>query len=505
MCFRIFRKHHGEDKYMKKTVCILLAALMLLTLCSCGAEKPQGSEHEEAVIFPKSDALVGDTMPFFENGKMYIYYLADQRDGKLGYHPWALLRTDDYWNYEDLGVVLPYGADAHDQDIALGTGCVMKDKQWKYHAFYTGHNDYYEPKEAIMHATSSDMLSWTKIPGDTFVASDAYSKNDFRDPYVFYVEEEQRYWMLLTTRTPETGVIVKYCSTDLSKWTDEGILFTDDMGYATNMECPSLLKFGSKWYLCFSDQWPDRVVHYRVADSPNGPFTKPEKDTFDSNGFYAGRLETDGERLYLVGWNGTKIGHDDVNDYDWGGNAVVHQLVQKEDGTLRAVANEKVVKGLDHPVEMKPVKMTDTVKVNKGDLTMSGKLFEMVRYEALERTSRIEADISGFSGDGSFGFAFAPDVENVGAMSLVFSPAEKLVKFYNIENVVEEDPQSSMPFDFSGRDKIHVTLFIGDGVASLYVDNELALTARMYHSLGTDWELFGVNSGVTWSNVAVFD
>ena len=92
-----------------------------------------------------------------------------------------------------------------------------------------------------------------------------------------------------------------------------------------------------------------------------------------------------------------------------------------------------------------------------------------------------------------------------GAMSLVFSPAEKLVKFYNIENVVEEDPQSSMPFDFSGRDKIHVTLFIGDGVASLYVDNELALTARMYHSLGTDWELFGINSGVTWSNVAVFD
>ena len=110
---------------MKKTVCILLAALMLLSLCSCGAEKPQGSEHEEAVIFPKSDALVGDTMPFFENGKMYIYYLADQRDGKLGYHPWALLRTEDYWNYEDLGVVLPYGADAHDQGES---GCVRKQQ-----------------------------------------------------------------------------------------------------------------------------------------------------------------------------------------------------------------------------------------------------------------------------------------------------------------------------------------------------------------------------------------
>ena len=93
----------------------------------------------------------------------------------------------------------------------------------------------------------------------------------------------------------------------------------------------------------------------------------------------------------------------------------------------------------------------------------------------------------------------------MGALSYVFNPKEGFIGFYNVENVVEEDPQSSMPFDFSGRDKIHVTILIGDGVATLYVNDEVALTARMYHSQGTDWELFSVNAGVTWENVAVYD
>ena len=236
-----------------------------------------------------------------------------------------------------------------------------------------------------------------------------------------------------------------------------------------------------------------------------GPFVKPAQDTVDSNGFYAGRLETDGERLYLVGWNGTKIGHDDANDYDWGGSAVVHQLIQKADGSLAPVPNEKVLAGVRHAAALNPIRMTDTVEAKDGGYTMGGKLFELVRFEALEHSSRIEADISGFGEDGLFGFAFAPDVENVGAMSYVFNPKAGLVEFHNTENLVEDDPQSWMPFDFSKQDKIHVSIFIGDGVACLYVNDELALTARMYHSQGTDWEIFGVNAGVRWENIAVYD
>ncbi len=489
---------------------ILISALSILMLCSCGTQQGtadnEGSgeaEDIEAVsVFPKNDtALVGDTMPFYDNGKMNIFYLADLRDGKTGYHPWGLFTTEDYCTFEDQGIVIPYADSAEDQDIALGTGCVMKDQNGKYHAFYTGHNDWRAPKEAVMHATSSDMLNWTKIPEDTFLEEGKYSTEDFRDPYVFYVPEENQYWMLVVTRYEGNGVIVRYTSKDLSKWKDEGVFFEDDLGYGTNMECPTLIKFGSKWYLSFSDQWPDRVVHYRIADSINGPFRKPEQDTIDGNGFYAGRLETDGEHLYCVGWNGTKVGHDDENDYDWAGNMVIHQLTQHEDGTLTPILNEQVAAKMNRPVKEEPLKRTETVTALNDGWKFSGDEYELVQFEAFPESGRIEADISGYEDDDMFGIAFAPDIENVGALNFVFNIPENRIEFYNTDRLMDSDAQSYIDYDFSGKDSFHISFLLDDGVGCVYVNDEVALTARMYRSQANDWQLFGINSTVSFDNL----
>ena len=502
---------------MKRYIAVVLAAALLL--CSCGSSGSEsasgeaagnGAETEEITdqftLFPMADsAYVGDTMPFYEDGKMNIFYLADQRDGKTGYHPWALFRTDDYCSYEDAGIVIPYADSADQQDNALGTGCVMKDQNGGYHAFYTGHNDYYEPAEAVMHATGTDLLHWTKVPEDTFTGTAPYSSADFRDPYVFYVPEEGQYWMLVVTRSGDTGVIVKYTSKDLRKWTDAGVFFEDDMGYGTNMECPSLLQFKGKWYLAFSDQWPDRVVHIRVSDSINGPFVRPEKDTFDGNGFYAGRLETDGEHLYIVGWNGTKIGHDDMNDYDWAGNMVTHELMQTADGSLVPVVNGKIPEKLNREAPVQPVSMTETVKFSDKNIQLSGAEYEIAQFAPFDTTAvRIEADITGFQGEDLFGISFAPDIENAGSLSYVFNVKENKVEFYNIPDLFNEDAQSFMDFDFSGKDSIHMTLLLSGGVACLYVNDEIALTARMYRSQGTAWEFFGIRSGVCFENVGFY-
>jgi len=509
----------GEAKGagMKKYLAVILAALLLL-LGACGSDSAasnedagaenmaeSGENEDNYTLFPMTDgAYVGDTMPYFEDGKMNIYYLADQRDGKTGYHPWALFRTEDYCTYEDAGIVIPYAESASEQDNALGTGCVMKDQNGGYHAFYTGHNDYYDPAEAVMHATGTDLTHWTKVPEDTFTGTDPYSTDDFRDPYVFYVPEEQKYWMLVVTRSAGTGVIVKYTSTDLHKWTDEGVFFADDMGYGTNMECPSLLQFKGKWYLAFSDQWPDRVVHIRVSDSINGPFVRPEQHTFDGNGFYAGRLETDGERLYIVGWNGTKIKHDDMNDYDWAGSMVVHELEQKPDGSLAPVVNEKVVEKLSREMPVKPAALTETAEFSDGNVRFSGNEYEIAQFDPFPGTVRVEADITGFKGEDMFGISFAPDIENAGSLTYLFNVKENKVEFYNAPDLFNEDAQSFMDFDFSGKDSIHMTLLLSGGVASLYVDDEIALTARMYRSQGTSWEFFGIRSGVSFENIGFY-
>ena len=498
---------------MKRYAALLLAAAMIAAGGCSGGDSGSGSsgssdpeDRDYVDVFPQTEnALVGDTMPFFDNGVMNVFYLADQRDGKTGYHPWALYRTEDYCTYEDAGIVIPYAESATEQDIALGTGCVIKDQDGLYHAFYTGHNDYYAPKEAVMHATSSDMLNWTKIPADTFIAGEKYSTEDFRDPYVLYVPEEQLWWMLVVTRSEGIGVIVKYTSKDLSKWDDAGIFFEDDMGFGTNMECPTLIQFGGKWYLSFSDQWPDRVVHYRISDSIGGPFTKPEHDTIDGNGFYAGRLETDGTNLYFVGWNGTKFGHDDANDYDWAGNMVVHQLEQHPDGSLTPVVNEKIVEKMNHKLPDEPVRLTNTVKKQNDNYQFAGDQYEIVQFESFYDSGRIDAKFTGFDGDDKFGIAFAPDYENVGGLNYMFNIAENKIEFYNSDELIEGYAQSYMDYDFSGKDTLDVTVLVDGGVACLYLDDEVALTARMYRSQGTNWQFYGINSGITVSDVAIYD
>lgn len=456
-------------------------------------------------LFPTPNTnFVGDTMPYYENGKFHIFYLADMRDNKVGYHPWALYETSNFYEYEDKGEVIPYGDSVQAQDIALGTGSVIKGQDGLYHAFYTGHNDTYEPKEAIMHAVSKDMYNWEKVPEDTFFADDAYSKNDFRDPYVLYVEDKQEYWMLVTTRTQTGGVIAKYTSKDLSKWTDAGVFFENDMGTDSNLECPSLLNYKGKWYLAFSDQWPNRLVHYRVSDRIDGVFEKPEQDVFDGNGFYAGRLETDGENLYVVGWNGTKNSHRDDEIYAWGGNMVVHQLQQLGDGRLQPMLNLSIKEKMSNELKLIPMKKTETVDITDEKYTFCGKDYEIVEFKPLNGSYRLDCTVKNFKNSERFGFAFNVAKDEVGQLNLLFNIQENKIEFFNTKEIYSEDAQSEIAMDFSKMDELKISMLISDGVVSMYVNDECAMTARMYCAQGTTWGICSMNADVSFESLKLY-
>ncbi|EJX07707.1 glycosylhydrolase, partial [gut metagenome] len=127
-----------------------------------------GEKIENSAFFPApQESFVGDPMPFYDEGKFHVFFLDDLRDGQQGYHPWSLYTTENLYDYEYLKEVIPFGTSSEEQDLALGTGSVIKDKEGVYHAFYTGHNDVprvNRPKEAVMHATSTDLKKWDKRP-----------------------------------------------------------------------------------------------------------------------------------------------------------------------------------------------------------------------------------------------------------------------------------------------------------------------------------------------------
>jgi beta-fructofuranosidase len=485
---------------MKKRPYIISILLLTLMAAGCGSAK----QEEGLVIFPRGkESWVGDPMPYYDGKDFRVFYLEDLRNGDAGFHPWSLITTNNFVKYKNEGIVIPYSKKTSEQDLALGTGSVVKDKDGLYHAFYTGHNGRKTPKEAIMHAISKDLTAWIKIPEDTFFASEQYNADDFRDPYVFYNEDYKKYWMVITTRKNNMGVITLYTSEDLKKWTDEGVLFANDMGSDSNMECPTLIKYGAYWYLTFSDQWPNRVVHYRIAKDSKGPFNKPALDYFDGNGFYAGRMEKDSKNLYMFGWTPTKEKYDDAKNYDWAGNLVVHQIKQKENGELYPVPVETIDKKINNKTKLELLTQSETVKVSRGDYSFSGKGYETVTFDNLQGLNKITGKISTKSQNNKFGFMFNLGKDGNAPMNIVFDTKLDEIQFFNVstDKIPNAKPQSTMPLKIKANDTLNFTLLIDDSVAVLYVNDQAVLSSRMFTMQKRKWGIFSIDSNVIFEDL----
>lgn len=427
---------------------------------------------------PKSEnSWVGDVMPFHDGKQWQIFYLEDHRDGEIGFHPFSLFQTNDFVEYKDKGIVIPYINEELSQERALGTGSIIKDKEGLYHAFYTAHNGSLDIAEAIMHATSKNLTKWDKKTDEMFYGDSQYQRNDFRDPFVIFNEEEQKYWMLITTRKDDRGVIAKYTSTDLSNWEDEGVFFENDLGTDGNLECPSMVFYKGKWYLSFSDQWPDRVTHYRVSDSMNGPFEKPTGlDHWDSNAFYAGQIQKDSEdQLFVFAWVPTKENHDDNKGYNWAGNLVVHKLKQNSDGSLSAQVPDSVREFYE----------------SKNAPTVSPLQDSAIRFKQNDTQTYIKGSVE-FDEDSEFGFSFNskddyPSQLNIMIQDSVISYHNNYLKYIDSSTPLTKlqisDPTS---FDFE--------LFINGEIITFYINGEHAFTNRLLLAKDNDFDFF-VRSG----------
>ena len=192
------KKRNGEerkgDAFIKRTIAAVLLMLVYILTSAALGEAYAPVEYQ---LYPApEDGYVGDTMPFVtDEGTLELYYLYDTDHNGQGYHPIYRFTTEDLSGYRDDGMMLEFGL-MSDPDPALGTGSVMRDQEGLYHLFYTGHNDTGNGgrgRECVMHATSTDRENWEKHPEDTFFSPENYSKDDFRDPEVFWAEEDGCY------------------------------------------------------------------------------------------------------------------------------------------------------------------------------------------------------------------------------------------------------------------------------------------------------------------------
>lgn len=503
-------------KTVKVFICVFLMSLILGGISGCNNKPETVSKSSASLssqkghqtlkstsIYPhQTNSWAGDPIPYYTNGTFQIFYLDDLRDGAVGYHPWSLYQTKDFVTFQDRGIVIPYSRDTSAQDNALGTGSVIQDSNGVYHAFYTGHNDELALKETVMEAVSTDLVHWQKQTGWALRPGTEYSEKDFRDPAVLYIKAQKEYWMLVTTRSQGKAVLARYKSKNLKDWKDAGVFFTSDMGDG-NMECPTLVQFGDWWYLTFSDQSPNRVVHYRKSKSPEGPFVKPECDSFDGNGFYAGKTVTNDKGLYLCGWIPTRRNYNDNSPYDWAGSLAVHQLVPNKDGVLTVTPPNSVAQDLNKPSQIQITHLGPGATSQNGEFTFKNP-GSWISFQPWDKKTSVKITGVFKSEKAASTFGLTLPMEDDGKYDFHYQIdlRKGIVSFFNPSDP-DTMPESTVRATFSNKKSIPFTFLVNDSACVLYIGGS-ALSARIFTMPGANWGIWSNDTDLKVQNLQAF-
>ena len=492
-------------------------------------------EQTDYSIYRLTDDAVriGDVMPYFdsESNQFNIFFLKDiWNDASHRRHPWYGLKTDNFYGYSSLsaGEILSCSNQACSQDYALGTGSIIKANS-TYYAFYTGHNPNYPSscvttKEGIMLATSSSLNSnFTKNTSFATIyapAGQGYDTNDnFRDPYVFYDEVSSKYYMIIAARKNVggtwKGVVAYYTSSNLSSWAYEGVLYDGGFDNFFMLETPEIFKIGSTFYLLFSDI-NSKNLYYRKSSSLTGPWVKPAgNDRFEGKGIYAAKTagNASGDR-YLFGWTYVQENNSDAGNALWGGNLVAHKIYPKANGDL-AVAIPPSLKtyleGQNHTIvknsQIGNVTNTQSGKhsynlVSSAAFDISNVIFEPISLPRF----KINATVSYTASSKDFGFMIGACDATNDFYSLRFIPSQNRFSLDKKSRALITSSTiaaTDVPLTLSPNTNYSVQIVIENSMLVVYINDEVALSTRVYKASNTNWGVFADNSNATFSNITI--
>ncbi len=476
------------------------------------------------VFYKPKDAWVGDAIPFWD-GRYRVFFLADQRaGGTYGERTsWDVVETDDLLHFSECGTAIAPGEDAAPDRNAY-TGSVIKDPAGRQYIYYTGHNPKMTrdgiPVQVILRATSEDGTTWVKDPTFALAADgNLYEVHDWRDPFVFWAEEEGRYVMLVTSRLAgkparEGGCIAALYSHDLEHWEfGEPFFQTDE--YVT-LECPDYFRWGEWHYLVYSTFSDRFVTHYRKSRSFRGPYLSGASDTFDGRGCYAIKTAGDTHSRAAFGWVPSKTGDNDFGPWDWAGTLVAHKLWQDTDGDLQVQIPPAVVSAF---CEATPAVLEQARGYN---FSISGPELRLEREDGqakcvlqpLRSQTLIEARLSNWSAR-AFGIAFRCDEAFDQGYFIRFEPAFNRIVFdmwprrvpgefqWQIAGDRPHLVELERPLSFDGLNDIVLKLIVEDDIFLLNVNDRVAMTGRCYNFTEGRLAFFSREGAVTVSDIAI--
>ena len=463
-------------------------------------------------------AASGDAVPFFHNGVYHLYHLSCPTDSLGVQYPYRCKTSQrhaissDLVHWEELSIALTPGPDAYDSD-GCWTGC-MVERDSTYHLFYTGHQVGAKNPQTICVATSNDGISFTKSPNNPLIAPDPaiYEDIDFRDPHIFWNEEEQMYWMLIAARHVDglerrRATVALSTSDDLETWSPPVPIYSPWNSMCP--ECPEMFKLGDWWYLVYSHFSEDAKTTYRISKNPHGPWRVPRVPGVDGRRFYAAKSLPDGDRRIMWGTIYERVGNSNASDWTYGGDSsVARELRSMDDGTLAVSLPAEVAASFNR-------RLSWPFSGKMGDWNISDEAFQTAAEQTLaygflegqtDEPVLLECSIDLREGYGPFGVLLRPTEDLNPAFGLIFQPTRQRV-------VITQWPQSLDPFwasltkartpstevdgprmverpvSIGAGDRFKVQILVDGSIVEAFVNDQLAMSYRAYDTGGTT--LFG--------------
>jgi sucrose-6-phosphate hydrolase SacC (GH32 family) len=510
---------------MNKTICAVLALLcalcLMLTACNgrdgqpVATETPreQGESFAEGVedkdfstlhtpgsqeaayayqafFLPAVDGIsqpyVGDTMPYYEDGTYYIYYLKEGGDSYN--HSIYLATTRDFLTYTEYNDPIIESSRGGGQDGWAGTGSIVKVKD-EYLFFYTGHasSDTYEYMEKVMLARGTTPTQLEKVEDwDITPPAEIGQKRDFRDPQAYYDEEKDTITLTVTASQDGVARILKYTlSGDLSTITYDGVIFTNTAGNFWNLECSDTFKLGDKYYLTYSAQ--DDTLWYAMSDTPYGPYG--EATRLDGKLFYAAKHVESPDGAFMVGWARRSESPSSTSEVSgWAGNLAVQKIVQKENGELMLAPVESIVNQYTKRRHLNVEE--DTVTVQAGARFNYTDVF--TAFESFLLKGKLT-----YTGKGCFGLAFDYNGQAGKYKLITLDPtAQKLQLQFNEGSTLITEAGVQLE---AGKE--YAFTYIQEGSVGIFYLDDVSLTVRLYGVSGKPIRLYAENNVVNFTDL----
>lgn len=192
------------------------------------------------------------------NGNIHLFHQFNPYSTAWGPMHWGHYTSKDFIKWELQPVALAPDKD-YDKDHGAFSGSAVS-KDGKLYLIYTGVANNLQ-QQCV--AVSEDEINFEKITRNPVISSkmvpNAYSKADFRDPYVF--KNGDTYYAIIGTKRGAYGNMLMYKSSNLTSWSFVGEVMNssnpqEDNFYQLNgvYECPAYAKFNNKEVLICSPQ-----------------------------------------------------------------------------------------------------------------------------------------------------------------------------------------------------------------------------------------------------------